>query len=285
MHAIPMTAPEYINVGQLPAIRIQNDDGAQAVITLFGAHLVSWIPAGGQEQLFCSTRSVLDGSKAIRGGIPLIFPQFSERGSGMRHGFARMSTWRLVRSGKENAAAFAEFALGSNDRLAQPWPHAFSLLFRVAVQGDTLALSLRVHNTGSSDMPFSAAFHTYFAVDDIAATQVEGLHQARYSDQTLPGGPESVQEEHLLTCKEALDRIYFASPSQLRLRDSRKELALAQEGFTDAVVWNPGPAAGINDLAEDDYRRFICIEPACIEPVRLPAGAEWVGTHRVRCRA
>lgn len=278
-----MTTPETLSFGQLPAVRIQAGDGAQAVITLFGAHVVSWIPAGGREQLFCSSRSLLDGSKAIRGGIPVIFPQFSERGSGMRHGFARVSNWRPVRSGTEDGAGFAEFALDSGDRLAEPWPYAFRLLFRIAVQADTLDLSLCVRNAGQADMPFSAALHTYFAVDDIASAEVEGLQQVRFSDQTLPGGPEGTQEERLLTCTDMLDRIYFSSPSQLRLRDSARELALSQEGFVDAVVWNPGPDNGIGDLAADEYRRFICIEPACIEPVSLPAGAEWQGTHRVRC--
>jgi glucose-6-phosphate 1-epimerase len=79
-----------------------------------------------------------------------------------------------------------------------------------------------------------------------------------------------------------LDRIYFASPSQLRLCDATKALALSQEGFVDTVVWNPGPDNGIGDLGEDEYRRFICIEPACIMPVSLPAGAEWMGLHRIR---
>ncbi len=278
-----MTIPEYLNVGQLPAVRIQGDDGAQAVITLFGAHVVSWVPAGGTEQLFCSARSVLDGSKAIRGGIPLIFPQFSERGGGMRHGFARMSHWRLARSGIEDGMGFAEFALDSGDRLAEPWPHEFSLLFRVAVQADTLDLSLRVRNAGQSAMSFSTALHTYFAVDDIASVEVDGLRQIRFSDQTLPGGPEGTQENGMLTCMDALDRIYFAAPQRLDLRDAGKALALSQEGFVDAVVWNPGPDAGLSDLADDEYRRFICVEPACIEPVRLPAGAEWLGRHRVRC--
>lgn len=278
-----MPTLENLTFGQLPAVRIKAADGAQAVITLFGAHVVSWIPAGGREQLFCSSRSVLDGSKAIRGGIPVIFPQFSERGNGIRHGFARLSDWRLLGSGTEGEACFAEFALDASDRLAAPWPHRFALLFRVAIHADTLDLSLRVRNTGESILPFSAALHTYFAVDDIASAEVEGLQQVRFSDQTLPGGPAGTQAEHLLTCTDALDRIYFGGPARLSLRDSGKALTLSQEGFVDTVVWNPGPGAGISDLAEDEYRRFICIEPASIEPVRLPAGGEWLGRHRVRC--
>lgn len=272
---------EHTSFGQLPAVRIKAADGAQATVTLFGAHVVSWIPAGGQEQLFCSSRSVLDGSKAIRGGIPLIFPQFSERGQGMRHGFARMSHWRLAGNGNEGAAGFAEFALDSNGRLGAPWPHDFSLLFRVAVHGNTLDLSLRVRNTGQSAFSFSSALHTYFAVADIASAEVHGLQHARYEDQTLPDTPQGTQDQPLLTCTKALDRIYRAAPAKLALKDATRELALSQQGFVDTVTWNPGPNAGLSDMADEEYRRFICIEPACIDPVDLPAGAEWLGQHRV----
>lgn len=278
-----MTSPEYITFGQLPAVCIKADDGAHAVITLFGAHVVSWIPSGGREQLFCSTRSVLDASKAIRGGIPVIFPQFSERGDGIRHGFARLSQWRLVESGVEDRMSFAEFALESGDQLAAPWPYAFGLLLRIAIQADMLDVSLRVRNVGDTVMPFSAALHTYFAVDDIAAAGVDGLQQICFSDQTLPGGPAGRQAERILTCSDTLDRIYYDGPANLHLCDSTRELALSQQGFGDTVVWNPGPDAGLSDLEEGEYRRFICVEPACIEPVRLAPGAEWHGRQRVRC--
>jgi hypothetical protein len=64
-----------------------------------------------QERLFMSRLSALDGSRAIRGGVPVIFPQFAERGPGMRHGFARVSTWRVLDSGEQDGAAFAVLGL------------------------------------------------------------------------------------------------------------------------------------------------------------------------------
>ena len=83
--------------GQLPAVTIRAADGAQATVTLYGGHLVSWQTSDGQERLFCSRASSLDGSRAIRGGVPVIFPQFGARGTGMRHGFARVATWQLAK--------------------------------------------------------------------------------------------------------------------------------------------------------------------------------------------
>jgi len=54
-------------------------------------------------------------------------------------------------------------------------------------------------------------------------------------------------------------------------------MAIAAEGFADAVVWNPGPAAALADLPAEDWQRLLCIESAAIgRPPRLAAGQEWV---------
>jgi glucose-6-phosphate 1-epimerase len=49
------------------------------------------------------------------------------------------------------------------------------------------------------------------------------------------------------------------------------------------VVWNPGAAdaAALADMEDDEYRRFVCIEPASLGPVTLDAGATWVGEYRI----
>ena len=135
---------ENITFGQLPAIRITAPDGASAVVTLYGGHLVSWHGADGGERMFLSTRSALDGSRAIRGGVPVIFPQFAERGDGMRHGFARVSSWRLEGHGIEGDAAWAEFGLTDADlapATAAAWPHRFALALRVSVRANQLEMA------------------------------------------------------------------------------------------------------------------------------------------------
>lgn len=279
-----MDAVTSVQFGQLPAVCLQAPDGAQATVTLFGAHLVSWVPAGGSERLFCSTQSALDGSKAIRGGVPLIFPQFAARGDGMRHGFARVSNWRLAASGVEHGAAFAEFALSSADPLPVAWPHDFALRFRVTLKADSLQLALRVRNSGSAAFSFAAALHTYFRVDDLATVSIDGLQDVRYSDQASKPPQHGRQSEALLRCPDQLDRLYHAIPGDLALRAGSGTLHWQQQGFGDAVVWNPGAAdaAALSDLADDEFRDFICIEPALIDPCRLEPGQEWLGCHQLQ---
>lgn len=86
MHAEPTTFRDT------PCIHL-HAEGASALVALHGAHVLSWIPADGREHLFLSDRAIVDGQAAIRGGIPLIFPQFGERGSLRKHGFARTAPW------------------------------------------------------------------------------------------------------------------------------------------------------------------------------------------------
>ena len=48
--------------------------GESVQVLLFGATVLSWKTAKGKENLFVSSKAHLDGSKAVRGGIPLVFP-------------------------------------------------------------------------------------------------------------------------------------------------------------------------------------------------------------------
>ena len=66
-------------------------------IYLFGATVTSWRVDGSQNIIFVSKNAKLDGTKAIRGGIPVCFPQFGPWEFGARHGFARVSKeWKVA---------------------------------------------------------------------------------------------------------------------------------------------------------------------------------------------
>lgn len=48
--------------------------GESLEVLLFGATIISWKDASGEEKLWLSEAAKLDGSKAVRGGVPLVFP-------------------------------------------------------------------------------------------------------------------------------------------------------------------------------------------------------------------
>ena len=232
------------------------------------------MPADGRERLFLSERALFDGSTAIRGGIPVIFPQFGERGAGRKHGFARNRTWRF--EGVE--ADEAVFVLAGDGSDAD-WPHAFFARMRIGLTAARLAVALEIENTGAAPFAFTAALHTYLRVDDIAFVAIEGLQGCDYEDSAA-GGTLHRQHDYEVLFEGETDRIYGDVVAPLALVDGERRLAIEQDGFSDAVVWNPGQhlCARIADLAQDDWKRFACVEAGqVLQPVVLGKNEVWCG--------
>src|ERR1700743_2963538 len=78
-------------------------EAATAEIYLQGAHVAAWQPASAEHPvLFMSAKSHFAAGKAIRGGVPLVFPWFADRTGGLpgpAHGFARTMEWGVVAGG------------------------------------------------------------------------------------------------------------------------------------------------------------------------------------------
>jgi glucose-6-phosphate 1-epimerase len=166
-----MSTIDLVEYGQLPALRIRADDGAEAIVTLYGAHLVSWIGADGASACSAASCRRWTAARAIRGGVPVIFPQFAERGDGMRHGFARISTWRMgANAGRAaDGGAHASFVLDAGDLaapIAQAWPHKFALRLTWRCAPTNCAHARRAQPRQQGVCLFRA-LHSYLAVDDL----------------------------------------------------------------------------------------------------------------------
>jgi glucose-6-phosphate 1-epimerase len=269
----------------LPAVRLCAADGATATITLHGAHVVSWKSAAGVEQLYLSPNTRFESGQAIRGGVPVVFPQFNTRGVLPRHGFARTCRWAMV----EDAAAPQDacsvtLALQSHKVIKALWPYAFGCNLTVALQADRLAMTLTVSNSGPESFSFQAALHTYLSIGSIDSIQLKGLDGCDFEDCTAAGG-NAITRHSALQPYEAIDRIYFDAPEHLQLQSALGQTELQQSGFNDVVVWNPGGAAAAcpPDLPKDGFRQFLCVEAARIgKPVELGPGEAWSGTQTIR---
>jgi len=264
-------------------IRLTAPDGAAATLSLHGGHVLSWQPAGGVEQLYLSPRSEFTPGKAIRGGVPVCFPQFSDRGPLPKHGFARTALWELVSQEQGKDDALAVMRLRDNDETRRLWPHAFELELSVRVGGRGLDVELACENLGDAPLQFTTALHTYLRVADLDAVSVEGLSGLRYWDNVKQA--EALQRMDLLLTGEKgvldLDRIYFGVKERpLLVAEDRRQVVIRQQGFEDAVVWNPGPerCAKLVDMPPEGWSEMLCVEAACIgRPVELQAGESWVG--------
>lgn len=258
-------------------------DGARASISLHGGHVLSWLPAGAPEQLYLSPRSEFTPGKAIRGGVPVCFPQFAERGPLPKHGFARTLPWELVSQEQGKDDALAVLRLRDSDATRAIWPHAFELELSVRVGGRSLDIELACENTGSASFKFTTALHTYLRVADLDAVSVEGLSGLRYFDSVKQA--EALQRMDLLLTGEKgvldLDRIYFdVKERPLLVAEDRRQVVIRQQGFDDTVVWNPGPerCAKLADMPPEGWSEMLCVEAASIgRPIELQPGENWVG--------
>jgi len=266
----------------MPAIRWRSRDGASAIATLQGAHLVSWIPAGGGECLYVSERSPFEAGRPIRGGIPVVFPQFADRGPLAQHGFARTRAWSFTGASESEEGARVAFALESSPETLALWPHAFRLELTATIGGPRLDVELRIANPGEAAFTFTAALHTYLRVTDAGAVRLQGLRGTSYVNRGESA--TGVEARELVTAEEPIDRVYFATPSATRLVDEGRALLIEQRGFTDTVVWNPGRerTAQMADMPPDGYRRMLCVEAAAIvPPVLLEPRATWTGGQSI----
>ena len=263
-------------------------DGARCSINRQGAHIQSWRPVGASEQLYLSPRSEFVPGKAIRGGVPVCFPQFAERGALPKHGFARTLPWELVMQEQGKDDALAVLCLRDGEATRARWPHAFELELSVRVRGRVLDIELACENTGDTPLQFTTALHTYLRVGDLDAVSVEGLSGLRYFDSIKQA--EALQRMDLLLTGEKgvldLDRIYFGVKERpLVVTEDRRQVVFTQQGFDDAVVWNPGPdrCAKLADMPPEGWSEMLCVEAATVGiPVQLPPGETWVGRQSLQ---
>jgi len=265
-----------------PCRRIRIACGDTVLVAVQGAHVLSWV-SGGRERLFLSPANRWDGRTAIRGGIPVCFPQFNARGNLPRHGFARNLPWQVASSSEQADHAQLDSTLAADDHTRAMWPQAFEAQLRVSITPGQLQVTFSVDNQGPSALSFSAALHTYLAVDAIAQARLTGLDgQAEWDALTDARAPADAA----LRFDGEFDRVYAAAAAPLLLEDGVHRVEIAQSPqWADTVVWNPGQAkcAAMTDMTPDGFSRMLCVEAAQVfHPIEVPAAGHWQGWQRLR---
>lgn len=260
-------------------IRLVHPSGSTAHVHPHGAHVTSWIPAGGTEALFLSRASKFEPGTAIRGGVPVIFPQFADQGPLPKHGFARTAQWAVA----DCQASRAVLQLRDDEATRAVWPHAFLAELAVELEETRLSMTLSVTNTDDAPFSFTGALHTYLRVADVHRASVHGLRGISYRDKTRDGQTFTEEDEALRIVGE-VDRVYVRAPSALRVRDEAggRTILVGSEGFPDAVIWNPGAenAATLPDMQAGEEREMLCVEAAqAAEPARIAPGEAWRGAQ------
>ena len=273
--------------GGFPKAVLQHESGSSATVYCYGAHVASWRNATGNELLFESSKVVYTSGKAIRGGIPIIFPQFS-KGPLPSHGLARISEWEVLRSAKgTDDALVLTLRLRDTESSRALWPSRFECLYEVRLN-ETLCTKLTVRNSGNEAFQFTEALHSYFRVGKIDAVVVKGLAQASYLDSLRDRVTCAASGAELAIAGE-VDRIYLDTPPTLEIVDQAlgRRIVIEKENYRDTVVWNPWieRSKTFSDLGEEDFRYFVCVEVGNIAmPISLSPGNSFVSTQRLSSR-
>jgi len=260
---------------------VVSTDNASAEIFMQGAHITQWVPRGLKPVLFTSARSEFVPGKAIRGGVPIIFPWFGARGAGLAgpsHGFARTALWRLEEAKETDGTVEMKFRLEPADVDNNFGFVNWSLDFRIVI-GRQLQMDLQVSNTSNETFSYEEALHSYFAIGDIAQVSVEGLRGVAYLDK-VDGGKRKLEAEDAIRFSGETDRVYLDTEGSCVVGDGgwRRRVVVEKRGSRSTVVWNPwsAKAKALRDLGAEEWRQMVCVESANVaeNAVTLKPGGE-----------
>jgi len=259
---------------------------ASATVYLQGAHVAEWQPAGHEPVLFMSGASAFKKGKAIRGGIPIIFPWFGDRHDGQpgpAHGFARTEEWEFGFAALSGDELHMSLLLTPSEASRALGFDHFRVVYHLTI-GRELALQLTVASDAETPLVYEEALHTYFAVGDIHQTSVTGLDAVEYIDKR-DGGALKVQTEDPLVLTRDTDRVYLDTASACVIDDTvnQRKITVDKTNSSTTIVWNPWAelTAKMADMEPDGWERMICVESANAAGASITLAHGEV--HHMRC--
>jgi len=269
-------------------IRLQmSSPESAATVYLQGAHVTQWTPRDAEPVLYLSPKAVFAPGKAIRGGVPVLFPWFGPRWDGAAfdaahgtrspaHGFARTSVWTVdsVRC-ETDGDVVACFSLAPDDVSRGLGFDDFALVLECRV-GRELHVALHVSNRGAAPLEYEEGLHAYFAVADVHPARLEGLAGSTYIDKR-DGSKRKVLPDERFAFTRDVDHTHLNTDAALRLHDpaGHRTIGIVKTGSLSTVIWNPWTvlSPGFPDLPSDGWERFVCVETVNAEDNRLRLAA------------
>jgi glucose-6-phosphate 1-epimerase len=253
--------------GNLTVAKISNAH-ATAVVSLYGAHVQSYIPNDQKEVLWMSPKSAFEQGKAIRGGIPVCFPWFGPHGTDTQkpmHGFARLSIWEVLKTSElVNGDTLLVLGLQANAYTKSLFPFEFTAQVEIVV-GKKLDVTLIYKNTGNEPLVCSDALHSYLNISNVANIGISGLKSHSYY-AGFAKTPDHKQEEEILPIAQEENRRYINHTADCVIADKgyNRKIRVAKRGSKVTVVWNPWEATAktMADIPDDGYLSFVCVEAA-----------------------
>eukprot|EP01069_Polyplicarium_translucidae_P004862 Polyplicarium_translucidae@DN2674_c0_g1_i1.p2 len=114
-----------------PFLRLLKGDG-QCEVSVRNGHITSWKVAGA-DLIYLSEKSKWEDNKAVRGGIPLCWPQFAGDGPWGNHGFLRTTTeWKVLGEPDVDGDPSVTLILTDcDDSRKTGFVHKFKMLYKI----------------------------------------------------------------------------------------------------------------------------------------------------------
>jgi len=268
---------------ELVAIGIKNQ-AATAEVFLQGAQITRYQRIDKSPTLFLSKACEYKQGSTLRGGIPICWPWFGDLAKNPEviqqqlinddqsattefpaHGFVRQREW-AVESIRTPADDLTIVELSYHVKDEPLWPFDTLLTCRISI-GATLSVSLHIANNSTQAFVFSAALHSYFAVNHIDHVRISGFNQSDYYDaldvNEKNEWPLKTQQGDI-TFSEEVDRVYQSSKTPVTINEKNRTIAITSLGSDSTVVWNPwvDKSQTLSQFKGDDYQRMVCVETA-----------------------
>lgn len=231
---------------------------AECKISLWGGNVVSYRPRGEVHDVFwLGNLNKFDNVQAIRGGIPVCWPRFSEETLNNdlpRHGFARLSEWKTDKVLVDDNVI--EVVLSLVPDIKYGLDVSAKLFVKVT---DKLQCVLETTNNGKKEFKFSEALHAYFNVGERDQVEIKGFDGCKYCnffDGSL------CEQKGNLTIKKEFDAAFINHRNAVEIVDPmlNRVIYLKKEGSDSTVVWNPNK--DLPEMSFEQYKNFVCVEPS-----------------------
>jgi glucose-6-phosphate 1-epimerase len=259
-----------------------NNKHAKATISLFGGQVLTYQPHGEEPLLWLSPGAILNGKKAIRGGVPICWPWFGPHphdSNQPAHGYIRTRHgWEVTGREHLEDGSTTLWIMQREQGTESLWPHDWALSYVINV-GKQLKVNLITSNEGKVPFTFSTGLHTYLQVGDARKITISGLDGCKYLDK-VDKMAEKVQRGEIRLEGE-VDRVYLATSDIVRIVDPELHRVLVTEkhGSNTTVVWHPGAekARGFADIPVGSEWNMVCVEAvnALEDAVTLAPGEQY----------
>lgn len=264
-----------------------NHPAFKANISAYGAQLLSFEPNDQQDLLWLSNSAVQDGSKAIRGGVPICWPWFGPASGKFegepQHGYLRNLNWRISSIDENAEGVTIEFELQRPEKIVQ-LGLAVKIIFILNAQAE---IKIVTTNLNKEAFELSQAIHTYFNVEDIETTSIASLKGCLFLDKLVQSEQENqtYEQSSELTVNSAMDRVYIYNKPKLEITTDTRTIKVEGEGHDSVIVWNPWAesAQSMADFDDSGYKQMLCVEMGLTQGYLLNPGDTYVLSQRFYC--